>query len=133
MLLHPVAVAAWVGMFATALNLLPGGQLDGGHIVYSLWPRAHRWVSVAVVTVLALGIPRWNGWIVWAVLLLLTGTRHPQVMPRFSGFAGAPYDDPWAPLGAGRALLAVFALVILLVTIMPTPFYGEGLNWFGGR
>src|SRR5438309_11697624 len=44
--LHPIAAAAWVGMFATALNLLPGGQLDGGHIVFSISPRLHRWISM---------------------------------------------------------------------------------------
>ena len=52
--LHPVAVAAWVGMFATALNLLPGGQLDGGHLIYAVAPRAHKWVTRVSVGVLAL-------------------------------------------------------------------------------
>ena len=50
--MHPIAVAAWVGMFATALNLLPSGQLDGGHIVYAIWPKAHRYVSWLVVGIL---------------------------------------------------------------------------------
>ena len=50
--LHPVAVAAWVGMFATSLNLLPGGQLDGGHIIYAVFPRAHRFITVLTVGIL---------------------------------------------------------------------------------
>src|SRR5205085_3476988 len=66
MLLHPTAVAAWVGMFATSLNLLPGGQLDGGHIIYSLWPRAHRAISFVTIGVLVLGTTLWMGWAVWA-------------------------------------------------------------------
>ena len=53
MYLHPTAVAAWVGMFATALNLLPSSQLDGGHIVYALAPRAHRVISWITVIALA--------------------------------------------------------------------------------
>jgi membrane-associated protease RseP (regulator of RpoE activity) len=110
--LHPTAVAAWVGMFATALNLLPGGQLDGGHIVFSLWPRAHRWVSMlSLVGLIFLGYFRhWEGWYVWAVLLFLSGLRHPRV-------------SPWPGLDGKRKLLALFALAMLILTIVPTPFH----------
>src|SRR5262249_14761903 len=59
---HPVAIAAWVGMFATALNLLPSGQLDGGHIVYAVAPRWHRWISrLTVFALLPLGVFYWLG------------------------------------------------------------------------
>ena len=69
-------------MFATALNLLPGGQLDGGHIVFSISPRLHRWISLLTVFALVpLGKYLWTGWFLWAVLLALTG-RHPRV-PRY--------------------------------------------------
>src|SRR5579872_5698174 len=69
--LHPTAVAALVGMFATALNLLPSGQLDGGHIVYAIWPRMHRAVSWMTVLML-IGLGRlYTGWWVWAGLLLM--------------------------------------------------------------
>lgn len=112
--LHPTAIAAWVGMFATALNLLPGGQLDGGHIVYSLAPRTHRWLSRVTVLLLVLMASFWFGWLVWSVLLMVTGMRHPQV--------------PSEPdLGAGRKLLGVFALVMLILTFIPAPFGGAGL------
>jgi Zn-dependent protease len=67
--LHPIAVAGWVGMFATALNLLPGGQLDGGHILFSVFPRLHKWVSLAVVIALIpLAKYCWVGWLLWAVV-----------------------------------------------------------------
>ena len=69
--LHPTAVAAWVGMFATALNLLPSGQLDGGHIVYALAPRMHRVVSWVTVIVLVYLGHRYVGWRVYQGGLLV--------------------------------------------------------------
>jgi membrane-associated protease RseP (regulator of RpoE activity) len=118
--LHPVAIAAWVGMFATALNLLPGGQLDGGHIVFSLWPKAHRWVSaLSLVGLILLGyFGQWPGWWVWAVLLFLSGLRHPRV-------------SPWPGVDRKRKLLALFALVMLVLTIVPAPFRLAGVAWTG--
>jgi membrane-associated protease RseP (regulator of RpoE activity) len=107
---HPTAVAAWVGMFATALNLLPGGQLDGGHIVFSLVPRAHRFVSrLTILILIPLAVYSWMGWAVWAILLEISSFRHPQVAdwPRVSGF---------------RICLAAFALMMLIVTLTPAPF-----------
>ena len=112
--LHPTAVAAWVGMFATALNLLPGGQLDGGHIIYAVAPRVHRWVSRVTVVLLVLLTAFWLGWLLWGVLLMATGTRHPQVPPE-------PELDPQ------RRRLAVFALAMLALTFVPAPFGGAGL------
>jgi membrane-associated protease RseP (regulator of RpoE activity) len=113
--LHPIAIAAWVGMFATALNLLPGGQLDGGHIVYSLFPRAHKWVSI--LTILAL-IPfaffGWVGWLLWAVILGITGLRHPNVPPQ-------------PGLSRNRQRLAYFALLMLYLTMIPSPFPGSSI------
>lgn len=110
LLLHPVAIAAWVGMFATALNLLPGGQLDGGHIVFSLVPRAHKFVSrLTILILLSMAYYFWTGWFLWAILLQLSSFRHPQV-------AG------WPRVSGGRAWLAVFALLMLVLTLAPAPF-----------
>lgn len=113
--LHPTAVAAWVGMFATALNLLPGGQLDGGHIIYAVAPRMHRRVSRITVVLLVLLTWFWLGWLLWSVLLMATGTRHPQVPP-----------EP--ELNPQRRQLAVFALAMLALTFVPAPFAGAGLS-----
>lgn len=114
--LHPVAVAAWVGMLATTLNLLPGGQLDGGHIVYALFPRAHRWISRVTVLGLALfGLRYWPGWLMWGLVVLFTGTRHPEV----------PLERD---LDAARKLLGIVALLIFLLTFMPSPIPGHGLR-----
>ncbi len=112
--LHPTAVAAWVGMFATALNLLPGGQLDGGHIVYSVSPRVHRRVSRITVVLLVLMTVFWFGWLLWSVLLMVTGMRHPQVSV-----------EP--DLGSQRRLLALCALIMLALTFVPAPFGGAGV------
>ncbi len=134
MALHPVARAAWVGLFATALNLIPAGQLDGGHILYALSSRWHRIVSVSVAVLLGLpmvvmmscwGLARWvpslnavgdrvdefywPGWFLWGVLLLFLGRRHP------------PIYDP-SPLDKGRRWLAVLALVVFLLCLAPIPF-----------
>jgi Zn-dependent protease len=113
--LHPVAVAAWVGMFATALNLLPGGQLDGGHIVFSLAPRMHKWVSRMTIAVLVpLAIFSWVGWLIWAVLLHISGMRHPQVAM-------------WPTPGRSRRWLAVCGLLMLVLTMTVAPFKHESL------
>jgi len=106
--LHPVAVAAWVGMFATSLNLLPGGQLDGGHVVFSIAPRLHWWTSVlTVVALIPLGRYLWYGWFLWAVILTLTW-RHPNV-PRYPSVSG------------GRRWIAAFGLLMLLLTFTRVP------------
>jgi len=111
--LHPVAVAAWVGMFATALNLLPGGQLDGGHITYAISPRAHKWVTRGAIIGLLAMSAFWAGWIVWAVILGFTGLRHPNV-------------PPWPDVGRERRWLALAAVLMLVLTIILAPFHGAG-------
>ena len=84
LLLHPVGRAAWVGLFATALNLLPGGQLDGGHILYSVASKYHKKITLVVALLLIpLGVFFWKGWILWAVLLLAIGFRHPPLLNRW--------------------------------------------------
>ncbi len=113
--LHPVGIAAWVGMFATALNLLPGGQFDGGHIIYAVAPRAHKWVTRTTIGILIpLGVFFWMGWLIWAVILGFTGMRHPNV-------------PKWPDIGPERRWLAVGALVMLLLTLVLAPFHGAAL------
>ena len=107
--LHPVAVAAWVGMFATSLNLLPGGQLDGGHIVFAVSPRAHRSISrLTILALIPLALFCWTGWIVWAILLRVSGMRHPAVAE-------------WPDIGNGRRKLALLALLMLILTFCYAP------------
>ncbi|MEY2411405.1 MAG: hypothetical protein QOD84_11 [Acidobacteriaceae bacterium] len=112
---HPVVIAAWVGMFATALNLLPGGQLDGGHIVFAIAPRQHRWVSrLAILALIPMALYFWAGWLVWAVLLRLSGMRHPMVAE-------------WPGINRGRRWLAVFAFLLLVLTLTPSPIKDSSL------
>ena len=118
-LLHPVAIAAWVGMFATALNLLPGGQLDGGHILYSISPRAHWFVSrLAILILLPMAYYLWAGWLVWAILLQVSSLRRPQVaeFPKVSG---------------ARGWLALFALFMLVCALSPVPLGRHPLREVG--
>jgi hypothetical protein len=114
--LHPVGVAAWVGMLATALNLLPGGQFDGGHIVYAVSPRIHKWVTrITILALFPLGYFCWIGWFLWALILALTGWRHPSV-------------PPWPELGSRRRQFAVVALLILALTLAVAPIRGASLR-----
>ena len=111
--LHPVAAAGWVGLFVTAINLLPAGQLDGGHVSYALFGRRHVRVSqLTVILLLVFGLlGGWIGWILWAFLiLLLIGVRHP------------PPVDPDTPLDAKRKLLGWLMLATFVVTFTPNPF-----------
>ena len=80
---HPVLIASWIGLLITSLNLVPAGQLDGGHILYSVSPRLHRALTwMVLATLLVLGVFYWVGWLLWASLLLLPGMRHPKVHGR---------------------------------------------------
>lgn len=112
--LHPMARGAWVGVFATALNLLPIGQLDGGHMLYALFTR--RWhkrlsqVFIAVLFVLGL-LTRWYGWVFWAVLLLFFGMKHPVI------FDETPLDP--ARRGTAMATFGIFALCFTITPVIP--------------
>lgn len=109
MLLHPMAVAALAGMLMTALNLLPLGQLDGGHIVYAIFgDRRHRLIATGMVALLiVMGKFYWPWWI-WAVVMFFLGRRHPLV-----------FDD--TPPGAARHWLAAAALVIFILSVSLAP------------
>jgi membrane-associated protease RseP (regulator of RpoE activity) len=112
--LHPVARAAWIGILATALNLLPIGQLDGGHILYSFFPNRHRQVSTCLsLILLPLGY-FWWGWLFWGLVLLLLGRRHPAVY------------DPSA-LDANRRRLGWLALAVFILCFCYAPVSEGGL------
>jgi len=111
--LHPMGFAAWFGMLATALNLLPFGQLDGGHIAYALLGPRARYVSFATLAVTLLLTLRSLSWISMAVIMLamalLLGVRHPRIA------------DEGAPLDGRRRLVALLALVIFVLCFTPVP------------
>lgn len=107
--LHPAAFAAWLGLFATSLNLLPLGQLDGGHILYAAAGRLQRRLALPCWLALALLGFYWPGWLLWSVVVLVIGLRHPPV-----------YDEN-LPLDRKRRALAWVALVIFVLSFMPVP------------
>jgi Zn-dependent protease len=110
---HPVAFAGWVGMFVTMLNLLPMGQLDGGHILYARLPQWHQRIALGFwLLVVALGT-LWVGWYIWGGLVLLLSRGrlgHPRVL------------DAQRPLPASRRTLAWAAVLLFLLTFAPAPF-----------
>jgi len=109
--LHPVAFAAWFGLFVTSLNLIPIGQLDGGHVAYALWGSRQRGVALAVIPVLlVLGFVGWPGWFLWAGMAGILGLAHP------------PVQDPQTILGPTRVAIGWAALIIFLLTFAPIPF-----------
>jgi membrane-associated protease RseP (regulator of RpoE activity) len=112
--LHPIGRAAWVGMFATAMNLLPIGQLDGGHILYSFFPSRHGAVS-KVVCVLLMPLGKlWLGWLIWAIVLLWLGRRHPVI------------HDP-SEMSPGRRTLGWIALAVFILCFTFEPISAGGL------
>jgi membrane-associated protease RseP (regulator of RpoE activity) len=110
--LSPVAFAAWIGVFVTALNLLPVGQLDGGHIAYALFGRRHaRAVSIATVSLMAgLGLVVWPGLLTWALIVTL-----------IAGFSHMPALDDVTPPDAKRFVLGVVTLVLPILIVVPVP------------
>jgi membrane-associated protease RseP (regulator of RpoE activity) len=108
--LHPIARAAWVGMLATALNLLPIGQLDGGHILYAFTGRWHKTLSrIFVLALIPLGIFYSHSWLVWAAVLFFFALRHPVI------FDATKLDKKRITLGL--TALAIFLLTFTLVPL----------------
>jgi membrane-associated protease RseP (regulator of RpoE activity) len=108
--LHPVAEAAWFGLFVTCLNLIPIGQLDGGHVAYALWGRTQRTIALAVVPLLLfLGYIGWQGWWLWVLLSGLLGLAHP------------PIPDLDSELGRTRTWLGWATVVLFAVIFTPFP------------
>lgn len=111
---HPLAIAGWVGMFITALNLVPIGQLDGGHVLYALLRRRAHLVAVGLLLVAMGSVVAFGywGWSVMIFLLLLMGPRHP------------PTGDDDMPLGTGRTVLGWLTLMFVVLGFTPQPFGG---------
>jgi membrane-associated protease RseP (regulator of RpoE activity) len=111
--MHPMAFAAWFGLLATALNLFPIGQLDGGHISYAVLGRKSSAVTLVMVICL-IGLAFWSmSWMVWAgltvLMLLLFGPHHPRT------------PDEQVPLDRGRKAVAVFAVIMFILCFTPAP------------
>lgn len=113
-ILHPLAFAGWVGLFVTAINLLPAGQLDGGHVARALLGKNQFYVSWAAILILFGMSLFYPGWFIFGFLILMLGVRHPP-----------PLND-LTHLDATRKLVGIAAVVILLVTFVPQPFVAVG-------
>jgi membrane-associated protease RseP (regulator of RpoE activity) len=108
--LHPVAFAGWIGFFVTSLNLIPVGQLDGGHIAYAILGERHEKLSRVLIGVLVvLGLFTFEGWLVWAVLLFFLGAKHPPILL------------PDLPLDPKRKAVGLASLIIFILTFIPVP------------
>jgi membrane-associated protease RseP (regulator of RpoE activity) len=110
-ILHPTAMAAWFGLFVTSMNLLPMGQLDGGHVVYALFgPRVSRNIGYVTLGSLAvMGVALWPGWLVFGALTVILGLRHPYPL------------DVGTPLETRQRVMGWLALVLLVICFIPVP------------
>ena len=108
-MLHPVAMAGWAGLLVTGLNLIPAGQLDGGHIVYVLIGDRVRWLNWAVIVALAVLSIMWQGWLIWAGLIFLFGRFHATPLDEITGL-----EPP-------QRLIALFVVVLFVLTFVPVP------------
>ena len=110
-ILHPIAYAGWVGLFVTALNLLPVGQLDGGHIIYSLFGKNSKiayYITLGILGLICIFVN--PAWTLLFVLLLIFGFNHPP-----------PLDD-FTPLNKRRKILGICALIFCVLSFTPVPF-----------
>ena len=107
--LHPVAWAGWAGLLVTAINLIPAGQLDGGHLIYVLFgKRASRLLPFILVGLVLLGLV-WYGWWIWAVLILVLGRYYAEPM------------DQITQLDRRRKLIAIIGIIIFILVFTPVP------------
>jgi membrane-associated protease RseP (regulator of RpoE activity) len=110
-ILHPIGYAGWVGLFVTALNLIPVGQLDGGHIMYALLGRKSKYVYRIVVGILAIICVIYNPqWVILVILLIFFGFRHPPTL------------DDYYPLDWKRKSLGIGMIILFVLSFTPIPF-----------
>jgi len=115
---HPVLVAGWIGLFITSLNLIPGGQLDGGHILYAISPKLHKlFTNYLPLLLFIAGAVFWVGWILWGIFLMIPAMRHPRV----------PVQEELSPW---REVLGIVGIVIFFLSFTPVPFYNNSLMHF---
>lgn len=111
LILHPIGMAAWTGLFITSLNLFPMGQLDGGHVFYALLKRKAAWCSLilfSLIVFLVIFFEQWN-WSLMILLVMFFGIEHP------------PTCDDTVPLGWGRKILGWLTLAFILIGFTPNP------------
>lgn len=110
-ILHPVAFAGWIGLLVTNINLIPVGQLDGGHVSYALFGERSRQIAkVFYVFLIIFGLTSWYGWLLWVVLLYFMGFGHP------------PPLQYWVPLDRKRRYIGYLTVAVFILTFMPAPF-----------
>lgn len=111
--IHPIGFAGWVGILVTAFNLFPVGQLDGGHVAYALiGPKSRPLAKFFIAGFFIMGIFFWVGWIVWALVILLLGLKHPRVI------------DETEELSPLRRALGVVVMAIFILSFIPAPIKG---------
>jgi membrane-associated protease RseP (regulator of RpoE activity) len=121
--LHPMAFAGWIGFLVTALNLIPASQLDGGHIVYALFGRWHRPVTLLCILVLVPMGWYWPGWWLWAFIIFWFSGPHIAWRQGWRvAFTHPPLLDEMTPLSRRQKCVAAAALVIFILTFPPVPF-----------
>jgi len=114
-LLHPIAFAGWVGLFVTNLNLIPVGQLDGGHIAYALFGKNYRYISlISILFLFIIGMIYWIGWVIWSIFIIIliwsSGTLHPPTL------------NDWSKLKNSDKFYAISSLILFILTFTPQPF-----------
>jgi membrane-associated protease RseP (regulator of RpoE activity) len=109
-MVHPIAMAGWAGLLVTFLNLIPAGQLDGGHVLYAVFGKRVNLVVPAILAITVLLGFFWNGWWLWSALIFFLGRTHAEPL------------DQITDLGTPRKILAVVMLVVFLLVVTPVPF-----------
>ena len=112
--ISPVAMAGWAGLLVTSLNLIPAGQLDGGHVMYVLFGKKLKYALPVILGLMAIMGFFWNGWWLWVALLLLMGRRSAEPL------------DQITELDAPRRLMAYFMILVFILVFIPVPLISLG-------
>lgn len=111
-MIHPLGFAGWTGLLVTAINLLPVGQLDGGHIAYAVLGKKQKQLAYLLVVFIVVLSFQYSGWILWVVIFFIMGISHPPIEKDYS------IDTPLDPL---RKKMGAVSLVVFLITFVPAP------------